>query len=180
MLTTYLGALITISIAGILSGEHYLLSILIFSGLLSSYVALSFTPLRRRALKLIIKISPKTQSLIRPSRIALLSISHIPAWVLISLSTSVTASAFGIQIGLLDMLFISTASWFIGFIVIGVPGGIGVREAIFISLASGFLGVPTATSLALMSRLISIAVDLVGAVISNVVTRSAKIRKTIA
>jgi uncharacterized membrane protein YbhN (UPF0104 family) len=104
----------------------------------------------------------------------------MPAWLLMSLSTSVTASAFGINISLVEMLFVASASWFIGFIVIGVPGGIGVREAVFTSLATGIIGAPAAVSLALMSRLVFIAVDVVGAAVSSVLARSTKIRKTIA
>lgn len=179
MLTTYLGALITISLAGMLSGEHFLLSILICLGLLSGYVVLSLSSLRNHTLKLIARIRPATQSLINPNRIALLSLAHVPVWVMISLSTSVTASAFGMKISLFDMLFISTSSWFIGFIVIGVPGGIGVRESVFISLATGVVGAPTAASIAITSRLLSIAVDVVGALVSNVIARSTKTGKTV-
>jgi uncharacterized membrane protein YbhN (UPF0104 family) len=97
-----------------------------------------------------------------------------------SLSTSVTANAFGIEMSLIDMLFITSASWFVGFVVIGVPGGIGIREAVFTSLATGLIGSPAAVSLALMSRLVFIAVDVVGAGASNLLARSAKIHKTIA
>jgi uncharacterized membrane protein YbhN (UPF0104 family) len=86
-----------------------------------------------------------------------------------SLSTSVTASAFGAKIGLLDMLFVTSTSWLAGFVVVGVPGGIGVREAVFTSLASPIIGTPLAVSLALLSRVVFIAVDIIGALVSTLV-----------
>lgn len=180
LVTTYLGAVLTIALAGLFTGDHLVLTALILFGLLSSYVIFSNGQLRRTALSVVTKLSPTAQALTDPNRLVRLSIMHVPAWVLMSLSTSVTASAFGIDIGLFDMLFITSASWFVGFIVIGVPGGIGVREAVFTSLATGLIGAPAAVSLALMSRLVFIAVDVVGAGASSLFARSAKSRKTVA
>lgn len=179
LVTTYLGAVVTIALSGLFSDDRYLLSALIILGLVSSYVIFSNERLRRIALGFVTKLSPNAQALTDPNRLVQLSLTHVPAWVLMSLSTSVTASAFGIGIGLIDMLFITSASWFVGFIVIGVPGGIGVREAVFTSLATGVIGAPAAVSLALMSRLVFIAVDVVGAGASSLLTRSTKSRKTI-
>ena len=59
----------------------------------------------------------------------------------------------------------------VGFVVVGVPGGIGVREAVFTSLAGSIIGTPMAVSLALMSRVVFIAVDLSGALISSIISR---------
>jgi hypothetical protein len=69
------------------------------------------------------------------------------------------------------MLFVTSTSWLVGFVVVGVPGGIGVREAVFTSLASPIIGTPLAVSLALLSRVVFIAVDLVGALVSTLVAR---------
>jgi hypothetical protein len=88
-----------------------------------------------------------------------------------SLSTSVTAMAFDAHISVFRMLFITSTSWLAGFVVVGVPGGIGVREAVFTSLANSVIGTPLAVSLALMSRVVFIAVDLMGALIANVVAK---------
>ena len=38
------------------------------------------------------------------------------------------------------LLAASAASWLAGFVVIGAPGGLGVREAAFVALAGGALG----------------------------------------
>ncbi len=79
--------------------------------------------------------------------------------------------AFDAHVSVFRMLFITSTSWLAGFVVVGVPGGIGVREAIFTSLASSVIGTPLAVSLALMSRVVFIAVDLTGALIANVVAK---------
>ena len=180
IITTYLGAVVTIALAGLFTGDHLVLSAVITFGLLFIYLLFSNRQLRRIALGFVTKVSPNAQTLTEPNRLVRLSVMHVPAWVLMSLSTSVTANAFGIEMSLIDMLFITSASWFVGFVVIGVPGGIGIREAVFTSLATGLIGSPAAVSLALMSRLVFIAVDVVGAGASNLLARSAKIHKTIA
>lgn len=171
LVSTYLAAVVTIAIGAILTTGHRLVGIAIFGALGVGYLLFSNERLRLRAVALASKISPAAQSMTDPVRLAKLTAQHIPAWILMSLSTSVTASAFGAEIGILDMLFVTSTSWLAGFVVVGVPGGIGVREAVFTSLASGIIGTPLAVSLALLSRVIFIAVDLVGALTSNLVAR---------
>jgi hypothetical protein len=51
------------------------------------------------------------------------------------------AHVLGISIDSFAMLLCaSAASWLAGFVVIGAPGGLGVREAAFVALAGGALG----------------------------------------
>ena len=51
------------------------------------------------------------------------------------------AHALAIPVGSFAMLLAaSAASWLAGFVVIGAPGGLGVREAAFVALAGGALG----------------------------------------
>lgn len=99
---------------------------------------------------------------------------HVPAWVLMSLSTSVTAHAFGARIGTAEMLYVTSLSWLVGFVVPGVPGGIGVREAVFTALAGPSTGTAVAVSLALASRVVFMAVDVSGAVLSSAVAGRAR------
>ena len=99
---------------------------------------------------------------------------HVPAWVLMSLSTSVTAHAFGARIGAAEMLYVTSLSWLVGFVVPGVPGGIGVREAVFTALAGPTTGTAVAVSLALVSRVVFMAVDITGAVVSSAVAGRAR------
>ena len=171
LVTTYAAAVVTIGIGAAATTGHRLIAILIAIGLIAAYAAFSQPSLRSVIIRVASRISSSSSSLTDPKRIARLTVLHVPAWILMSLSTSVTATAFGANIGIADMLFITTTSWLAGFVVVGVPGGIGVREAVFTSLAGGIIGTPMAVSLALMSRIVFIAVDLSGALISNVISR---------
>lgn len=171
LVSTYLAAIVTIAIGATLTHGHRLVGVTIISALAVGYLLFSNERLRSRIIAVAAKVSPAAQSLTDPVRLATLTVQHVPAWILMSLSTSVTASAFGAKIGLFDMLFVTSTSWLAGFVVVGVPGGIGVREAVFTSLASPIIGTPLAVSLALLSRVVFIAVDVVGALISTVVAR---------
>ena len=171
LVTTYAAAVVTIGIGAAATTGHRLIAILIAIALMAAYASFSQPSLRAVLIRVASRISSSASSLTDPKRLARLTVLHIPAWILMSLSTSVTATAFGANIGIADMLFITTTSWLAGFVVVGVPGGIGVREAVFTSLAGGIIGTPMAISLALMSRVVFIAVDLSGALISNVISR---------
>ncbi len=171
LVTTYAAAVVTIGISAAATTGHRLIAVLIAVGLIAAYAAFSQPSLRSVIIRVASRISSSASSLTDPKKFARLTVLHVPAWILMSLSTSVTATAFGANIGITDMLFITTTSWLAGFVVVGVPGGIGVREAVFTSLAGGIIGTPMAVSLALMSRVVFIAVDLSGALISNVISR---------
>jgi uncharacterized membrane protein YbhN (UPF0104 family) len=72
-----------------------------------------------------------------------------------------------------ELIFVTCVSWMAGFVVVGVPGGIGVRETIFISMTTATLGAGVAVSTAVLSRVVSIAVDLLGAGVSATIARTA-------
>ncbi|PHX71391.1 MAG: hypothetical protein CK521_04885 [Acidimicrobium sp.] len=171
LVTTYAAAVVTIGIGAAATTGNRLIAVLIALGLIVAYAAFSQPSLRAVIIRVATRLSSSASSLTDPKRLARLTVLHIPAWILMSLSTSVTATAFGAKISIADMLFITTTSWLAGFVVIGVPGGIGVREAVFTSLAGGIIGTPLAVSLALMSRVVFIAVDLAGALVSSVISR---------
>ena len=101
---------------------------------------------------------------------------YLPAWVLFAGMNVFTVQGLG---GSLDAEFVVTliyatcVSWIAGFVIIGLPGGLGVREAVFISMMTGPLGAGLAVSVALVSRVVSVAVDLLGAAVSVPVGRSA-------
>ncbi len=101
---------------------------------------------------------------------------YLPAWVLFAGMNIFTVRALG---GSLDGTFVVTliyatcVSWIAGFVIIGLPGGLGVREAVFISMMTGPLGAGLAVSVAVVSRVVSVAVDLLGAAVSVPVGRSA-------
>jgi uncharacterized membrane protein YbhN (UPF0104 family) len=178
LVTTYSAAVVTIGIGAAATTGHRLIAVLIAISLVLAFAAFSQPSLRVAIIRVATRVSPSASSLTDPKRLARLTVVHIPAWILMSLSTSVTATAFGAKISIADMLFITTTSWLAGFVVVGVPGGIGVREAVFTSLAGGIIGTPMAVSLALMSRVVFIAVDLTGALVSSVISRLNKSAKS--
>ena len=178
LVTTYAAAVVTIGIGAAVTTGHRPIAVLIAVGIVLAYAAFSQPSLRAVIIRIATRVSSSASSLTDPKRLARLTVLHIPAWILMSLSTSVTATAFGAKISIADMLFITTTSWLAGFVVVGVPGGIGVREAVFTSLAGGIIGTPMAVSLALMSRVVFIAVDLTGALVSGVISRMNKSAKS--
>ncbi len=174
MVTTYLAATVAICAGSLLSWSYPLIGALGAISLVLGFLAFSNPLLRRKVLALLTRISPRASGLTEPRKLFMLTLTHVPAWILMSLSTSVTASAFGAHIGIMHMLFITSASWLAGFVVVGVPGGIGVRESVFTALAGTALTPGVAVSLALASRVVFIAVDLVGALVSNIIARTTK------
>ncbi|UMA65984.1 hypothetical protein LVO79_05935 [Roseivivax marinus] len=62
------------------------------------------------------------------------------------------------------------ASWVLGFVVPGAPGGLGVREAAFVHLAAAVIPVPAAVALALLARLVTTLGDLWFALAASVAT----------
>lgn len=177
MVTTYLAAALTICLGSLLSWSYPLVGILGLLSLIAGFAAFSNSFLRSKTLAVLGRISPRASALTEPRRLLVLTLAHLPAWLLMSLSTSVTASAFGADIGILHMLFITSASWLAGFVVVGVPGGIGVRESVFTALAGTAISPGVAVSLALASRVVFIAVDLVGALAANIVAKTARSAK---
>ena len=173
MVTTYLAASLTICIGSLLSWSYPIAGMLGLVALASGFMTFSNSTLRSKVLSLLVRVSPRASALTEPRRLLVLTIAHLPAWLLMSLSTSVTASAFGADIGITHMLFITSASWLAGFVVVGVPGGIGVRESVFTALAGTALTPGVAVSLALASRVVFIAVDLIGALVANIIAKTA-------
>lgn len=174
MATTYLAAALAICIGSLLSWSYPIAGIVGLAALALGFMTFSNSTLRAKVLSLLNRVSPRASALTEPRRLLVLTITHLPAWILMSLSTSVTATAFGADIGITHMLFITSASWLAGFVVVGVPGGIGVRESVFTALAGTALNPGLAVSLALASRVVFIAVDLLGALAANIVAKATK------
>lgn len=101
--------------------------------------------------------------------------AHVPTWLGISTATYLVAQS--VDAGLtFDRVLIATCfSWFLGFVIVGLPGGLGVREAVFVALA-GSIDPAMAATVALLARVAFIAVDLGGAAISTVFAASGKSR----
>jgi hypothetical protein len=69
-----------------------------------------------------------------------------------------------VELGLLPATAVFTASYLAGFLALFAPGGIGVREGVFILMLQGPLGIGAATALAIASRLLLTVTELGAAV----------------
>jgi uncharacterized membrane protein YbhN (UPF0104 family) len=90
---------------------------------------------------------------------------YVPAWLLIGGATWSVARALDPHADLTRILLATAVSWLAGFLAVPVPGGVGVREAAFVAVAGTMPG-GVAESTAVLARLIFIAVDAAGAVLS--------------
>jgi len=174
MFTTYSAAALCAALGSLLSWERPIIGAALLLALLFGLSVYAIAPLRQLVVGLLRKVTSGTNELTAPKDMLALTIVQVPAWIMISLSTTITAHAFGAEVGVLHMFFVSSLSWLIGFLVIGAPGGLGVRESIFTGLLSATVGTSTALSLAVASRMIFVSVDFLGALIFNLIARKLK------
>lgn len=97
---------------------------------------------------------------------------YVPAWLLVGLATWCVARALDPEAALAQVALAAVVSWVVGLLAVPVPGGLGVREAVLVSLA----GLPLATgaATAVVARLIFILVDAGGAVAGAAALRHAR------
>jgi glycosyltransferase 2 family protein len=95
---------------------------------------------------------------------------HVPAWLAIGLATWTIAVALGDPGGLGNVVFATALSWVVGFLIVPVPGGVGVREAVFVAAATS-LPAGLAAATAVTARLVFIAVDVSGAAVTTALVR---------
>lgn len=100
-----------------------------------------------------------------------LLVSHAPAWILIGTGTWLVARAFDPSAHFAQVAFAGVLSWVVGFIIIPVPGGIGVREVAFAAAAVS-LSSDVAATVAIVSRLCFVVSDLAGAGLVMLLPRS--------
>lgn len=171
MMTTYLASIVVISVGSILSWTYPIIGFALLLGGIFGLVLYAQPSIHTTVLGFSKKFLPKGIVLAPWQVLLRYTTVQTPAWILMSLSTSITASAFGAQVSITEMFFFTATSWLIGFIAIGVPGGIGVRESVFTALATPAIGAPLAVSVALASRFVFIMADVLGAICSNAVVR---------
>jgi len=98
---------------------------------------------------------------IPPWREAVLVVaSYIPAWLCVAAATWCAARALDPHPSISKLAFAAVLSWIVGFLVFFVPGGVGVRETVFIAFCG--LDKGTATTVALVARMLFILVDVGG------------------
>lgn len=100
-----------------------------------------------------------------------LVVMHLPAWILIGTATWCVVRAFTPSPPFAAVVFATALSWVVGFIAIGVPGGLGVREATFAAVLSVAVPAGVGPAAALAARLVFMLVDTVGAVGASASTR---------
>jgi uncharacterized membrane protein YbhN (UPF0104 family) len=177
MVTTLLGAATVAAATGLISPvDNRLLPAAIAAALVLVFGVLA-TPAARSALdRLARRVTKRQLRLPEPRWFGLLVIGHLPVWVLFSGMNIFAVIALGSDLDaalIVELIFVTCISWMAGFVVVGVPGGIGVRETIFISMTTASLGAGVAVSVAVLSRAVSIVVDLVAAAASVPIARTA-------
>ena len=99
-----------------------------------------------------------------------LVLRYLPAWLAIGGATWAVARALDPSAGVLDVGVAAVLSWLVGFALIPVPGGVGVREAAFVA-AAGSLDPGIAAAVAVTARVLFVAVDGIGALLGSAAVR---------
>jgi uncharacterized membrane protein YbhN (UPF0104 family) len=98
--------------------------------------------------------------------------AYVPAWLAIGAATWSVARALDPHAEIWPVAAAAVLSWVVGFVLIPVPGGVGVREAAFVA-AAGSLEPGIAAATALAARAGFIVVDALGAAMGAVALRRA-------
>jgi len=170
----YLAAIVTAGATVVLDGAVIDSSWMVLAVL----VPISLLALHPRAigmgLNIISKIGRRPAELDPPSwgTAMRLMLFHVPAWVAIGTATWLVAlSLDGTGPTFTNILFAAVISWIAGLLAVPVPGGIGVREAVFVALATSLSSAGVAAAIAITSRLLFVLVDAGSAVVVSLVAR---------
>jgi glycosyltransferase 2 family protein len=97
----------------------------------------------------------------------------VPAWLAIGGATWLVAAALDPGTpSVRNVMFATALAWIAGFIVVPAPGGIGVREAVFVAAAISLSSAGIAAAVAVVARVMFILIDLAGAGASTALARS--------
>ncbi len=173
MAATLAGAAAVASVAGVTtSSDRRWIAAAMGVALVAALVVLSSDSGRRRLESAIASIVRRPIPLPAGRFLAAQTLRHVPVWILfgaMNVSMVIALDGWPSSRVVLEVLFASTLSWMAGFVVIGLPGGLGVREAVLVSALTGPLGAGVALSVAVTSRLVSIVVDVVAAAASPLI-----------
>lgn len=84
----------------------------------------------------------------------------VPTWVLVGLSSVAVTGAIGFDARPARIAFAAIAAWILGFLVVPVPAGAGLREVVFIAISG--LGQGPGVVVAAGARLLAILADGIG------------------
>ena len=177
MVATFLGAATVAAITGLFGpADHVALAAALAALPVAVFAVIAVPAVRRTIDRLAARFTSRELRLPEPRWFALVVARHLPVWVAFAGMNVFAVQALGVDLDgtlTVELIFVTCVSWMAGFVVVGVPGGIGVRETIFISMTTATLGAGVAVSAAVLSRIVSIAVDLLGAAGSVAVARTA-------
>ena len=172
---TYLAAILTVAGAFLTGGasdgglEWWPVLLLLPIGFLALHPVVV-----RWALALLSRFRKRELEVLVPSWATSVSllIQHVPSWFGISTATWLVASTLSPgAVSFRNIVLATCLSWVVGFLAVGVPGGIGVREAVFVATATT-LPMGTAAAVSLIARILFIVVDLLGAGLVTVAVAS--------
>jgi uncharacterized membrane protein YbhN (UPF0104 family) len=177
MVTTFLGAASVAAITGLVTPtDHRLASAALLALLALVFAAIAVPAVGRAIDRFTRRFTTRALRLPEPRWFSLLVARHLPVWFAFAGMNIFAVVALGVDVDgplVVELIFVTCVSWMAGFVVVGVPGGIGVRETVFIAMTTAALGPGVAVSAAVLSRIVSIAVDLLGAAVSATVARRA-------
>jgi uncharacterized membrane protein YbhN (UPF0104 family) len=84
----------------------------------------------------------------------------MPTWLLVGLSSVLVASALHVDARPARIAFAAIAAWILGFLVVPVPAGAGLREIVFVAVSG--LAHPVAVVIAAAARVLMIVADGLG------------------
>jgi hypothetical protein len=175
MATTLLGAALLAAMAGLASPEgRRVLGSALAAGLVAGAVCFAVGPIRRRLQAVVSKVTRGRLDVPTIADLARWTARHVPVWLAFSAANVFALIALGGPRDggtMVDLAFATCVSWMAGFVIIGLPGGIGVRESVFVGLMSAPLGSALAVTVAVIGRLVSIVADLLAAGGSVIVDR---------
>ncbi len=173
MVATLTGAAAFASITGVAtSSDRRWIAAAIGLALVAALGVLSAETSHRRLETWVAKVTRRPVALPAGRFLTVQTLRHVPVWLLFgAMNVAVVVALDGSPSTrtVFEVLFASTLSWMAGFVVIGLPGGIGVREAVLVSALTGPLGAGVALSVAITSRIVSVVVDVVAAAASPLV-----------
>jgi uncharacterized membrane protein YbhN (UPF0104 family) len=129
-------------------------------------------PMMRRIGKLASRVGLKIKlPSINPGMSLVAILLTMPAWLCLGTATALAGDALGFSVDVGQVIAATSFSWLAGFLVVPMPGGLGVREAAFIALFPGTT--QEAAAIAVTARILFIVVDLVGAATATLVAKLA-------
>jgi uncharacterized membrane protein YbhN (UPF0104 family) len=96
---------------------------------------------------------------------------YVPSWLLIGTATWCIARAFDAGVSWMTIAPAAILSWVVGFVLVPVPGGVGVREAAFVALVGTSVPSSTRATIAVAARLAFMLVDATGAAVGAALWR---------